>query len=157
MSIGTEIRTLLSKGKLVGDYDADKISEINRELRFLNYQAVQNNTRTLLVLKDFEPKPFKNTKILINLRNHIQNGDKLENNTLNWLNEMEWYADGDFTDIFLIQNEEHLLENFGDIFFRCELCNLLVKGKNVHEYCQNLYNQRVKMNMFPGMKHEKHL
>lgn len=143
MLVGLKIRTLLEKGVLRGTHDDETMSEINKELRPLNYQAIQNNTKTLVVLKDLEPMPFDNVKLLNNLENFINNGVSLEKATLNWLTEMDWYANGEFTDVFLIQNEEYLLEKFEKVFLKCKFCNLVVKGAHEHDFCLSVYNKRM--------------
>lgn len=143
MSIGLTIRTLLSKGTLKGSYDTETISNINKELRSMNYQAIQNCTKTLLVLKDIEPPSFDNSQILNNLENFILNREQLERGTLEWLTGMDWYADGEFTDVFLIQNEEYLLKKFDKIFYRCKFCSLVAKGTDEHEYCLTVYKQHL--------------
>ncbi|ELQ73948.1 Projectin/twitchin [Trachipleistophora hominis] len=143
MSTGLTIRTLLSKGVLKGSYDDETISNINKELRSMNYQAIQNCTKTLLVLKDLDPPAFDNSLILNNLENYIVNREQLESSTLDWLTSMDWYADGEFTDVFLIQNEEYLLEKFSEIFHKCKFCGLVVKGTDKHTYCLSLYKKHL--------------
>lgn len=71
MSIGYKIRSLLSDGFLEGFYDTDTISSISKELRTMNYSAVQNNKKNILVLKDFDPIKSENVHILNILDNYL--------------------------------------------------------------------------------------
>lgn len=138
------IRSLLVKGYLYGCFEADLIAKLNAELRSINLQVIQNHTKNLLVLKDMEPMLFDNPKILDIIENHIKNDIPLDKQSIETLAKLNWYSTDKFTDIFLIQNEDYLLEKFSDKFRKCKFCDLVFYGQDdAHSFCIKTYQEHL--------------
>lgn len=135
---------ILTQGQI--NYTKDiNLLDLNNNLLKINLKAVKTYDKSLLVLKNLNDDISITTETheLIEKFNEYY-FDKIEisNEKIKKLINLKVINDEkEYTEIFLVQNKEYLLEAYGDFFFECEHCKFLLPNKKKHPYCQNKFEE----------------
>lgn len=131
----TEIlHTLLTKGVFTVKRPYN-LEQLNTHLRTINCIAKEWYDKKYLILVHNTQRKDKNDMVIMQsiLKNQMNAAVR---ERLPFLIENGWIEDNDLSKKFLMQYKSFVLE-YSDNYSECEVCKILVKGKNMHEYCEN--------------------